>query len=54
MMVHTCNPSTVEAEAEGSQVRSQPGLHTVTLSQQNKIVLEYFGTHFYKKKLKER
>jgi hypothetical protein len=30
-MVHTYNPSTWEAEAGGSQVQSQPGLHSYTL-----------------------
>jgi hypothetical protein len=27
MVVHACNPSTWEAEIEGSQVRGQTGLH---------------------------
>jgi hypothetical protein len=27
MIKHTCNPITVEAEAGGSRVGSQPGLH---------------------------
>jgi hypothetical protein len=31
-MVHACNPSTQEAEAEESQVQGQPGLHRETLS----------------------
>jgi hypothetical protein len=28
MVVHTCNPSTLEAEAGGLQVQGQPGLYT--------------------------
>jgi hypothetical protein len=32
-VVHTSNPSTLEAEAGGSQVQDQPGLHSQTLSQ---------------------
>jgi hypothetical protein len=36
MVANTCNPSTGEAEAGGSQVQGQPGLHSKTLSQQNK------------------
>jgi hypothetical protein len=32
MMGHTCNPSTEEAEAGGSQVRGQSGLQSKTLS----------------------
>jgi hypothetical protein len=28
MVAHTYNPSTWEAEARGSQVRGQPGLHS--------------------------
>jgi hypothetical protein len=35
MVVHTCNPSTQEAEAGGSGVGVQPGLHRETLSQTN-------------------
>jgi hypothetical protein len=31
MVVHTCNPSTWEAEAGGLRVQSQPGLHSNTL-----------------------
>jgi hypothetical protein len=31
MVVHTCNPSTQEVKAEGSQ--GQPGLHSENLSQ---------------------
>jgi hypothetical protein len=33
---HSCNPSTWEAEAEGSRVRTLPGLHKETLSQKEK------------------
>jgi hypothetical protein len=36
MVKHTCNSSTQKAEAGGSQVQSQPGLHSETLSQSNK------------------
>lgn len=36
LVVHSCNPSTREAEAARSQVEGQPGLHRVTLSQINK------------------
>jgi hypothetical protein len=32
MVVHVCNPSTEEAEAEEPQVQIQPGLHDKTLS----------------------
>jgi hypothetical protein len=32
---HPCNPSTWEAETEGSRVQDQPGLHNETLSQTN-------------------
>jgi hypothetical protein len=31
VVVHTCNPSTQEAEAEGLQVHGQARLHGVTL-----------------------
>jgi hypothetical protein len=34
--VHTCNPSTFEAEAEESQIPSQSGPHKETLSQKKK------------------
>jgi hypothetical protein len=34
MVVHTCNP--LEAEAEGSKVQDQSGLHSKTLSQKTK------------------
>jgi hypothetical protein len=37
MVAHTCNPSTEEAEAKGSQVQSQSGLQRETLSQNKKI-----------------
>jgi hypothetical protein len=30
MVVYTCNPSTQEAEARGSHVGSQPGIHSKT------------------------
>jgi hypothetical protein len=32
-MLHACNPSTQEAEARGSTVQGQPGLHSETLPQ---------------------
>jgi hypothetical protein len=32
---HPCNPSTWEAETEGSRVQDQPGLHNETLSHNN-------------------
>lgn len=32
-MVHICNPSTEEAEAETAQVREQPGLQSTSLFQ---------------------
>jgi hypothetical protein len=35
MVVHACNPGIWEAEAIGSQVQSQPGLHNKALSQKN-------------------
>jgi hypothetical protein len=31
-MVHTCNPSTQDAKAGGSQLQSQAGLHSKILS----------------------
>jgi hypothetical protein len=31
MVLHVCNLSTWEAEAEGSQVQGQPGSHSKTL-----------------------
>jgi hypothetical protein len=34
--VHVCDPSTREAEAGRSQLQGQPGLHSKTLSQNNK------------------
>jgi hypothetical protein len=37
VVVHTYNPSTREAEAGGSQVQDQHGLHSETLSQKAKI-----------------
>ena len=33
LMSHACHPSTLEAEAEGSQSGTQPRLHSETLSQ---------------------
>jgi hypothetical protein len=38
MVVHTYNPSIQETEAGGSQVCSQYGLHSQTLSQKSKIM----------------
>jgi hypothetical protein len=44
-VMHTCNPRALEAEAGGSRVPGQPGLHTLKknkinlLSQENKINL---------------
>jgi hypothetical protein len=35
-VVHICNPSTWEAEAGGSQIGSQPGLHSEILYQKKK------------------
>jgi hypothetical protein len=35
MVVHSCNPSTWEAEAGGLRVQGQPWLHNETLSQKN-------------------
>jgi hypothetical protein len=45
VLVHTCSPSTWEAEAEGSWVWDQPGLHSDTLSQKQKCekVVKEFG-----------
>jgi hypothetical protein len=40
MVMHTCNPSTQENKARGSQVWSQPGLHSKTLSQKTKQELK--------------
>jgi hypothetical protein len=37
MMVHACNSSSLEAEAGGSSIWGQPGLHSKTLSQTNKL-----------------
>jgi hypothetical protein len=36
MMVCVCNPSTLEVEAGGSQVRGQFGLHSENLSKKKK------------------
>jgi hypothetical protein len=33
IVVHNCNPSTLEAEGGGLRVWNQPGLHNKTLSQ---------------------
>jgi hypothetical protein len=35
-VVHTCNPSTWEAEAGGFRAPGQPALHSKTLSQKEK------------------
>jgi short-subunit dehydrogenase involved in D-alanine esterification of teichoic acids len=32
VVMHACNPSTLETEAGGSQVPGKPGLHSETLS----------------------
>jgi hypothetical protein len=47
MVAHTCYNSTQEAQAGGSQVRSQPGLHGETLSQKKRAVTT---TKFFKVK----
>jgi hypothetical protein len=36
VVIHSCNPSTQEAEAEGLRVQGQPGLHSKTLFQKIK------------------
>jgi hypothetical protein len=36
-VVHTCNPSTQEVEAGGSQVPDQPELHSETLFQESNV-----------------
>jgi hypothetical protein len=36
MVVHACNPSTQETEAEGLEMQGQPRLHSETLSQKKK------------------
>jgi hypothetical protein len=36
MVVHTCNPSTLEAEARGSWLQGQPELYSENLSQRKK------------------
>jgi hypothetical protein len=45
MVVYTCNPSTQQTEAEGSQFQGQHELHSKTLSQRTKgwgsSVVEY-------------
>jgi hypothetical protein len=38
--MHTCNPSTEEAEEGGSQNPGQPRLHRESLSQENKTKQE--------------
>jgi hypothetical protein len=38
-MAHTCNPSTQETEAEGSQLQDQTGIHSETLSQKQTKML---------------
>jgi hypothetical protein len=40
LMAHIYNPNIQEAEAGGSQVQGQPGLHGETLSQQNETKQE--------------
>jgi hypothetical protein len=35
-MVHACNPSILEAEAEGSRISGQPGLNNKTPTQKQK------------------
>jgi hypothetical protein len=46
---HMCNPSTMEAEAEGSQVQGQSVLHSKTLSQKCKyICIKHWYTQFHK------
>jgi hypothetical protein len=49
---YTCNPSTLEAQAVGSQVQGQSELHSKTLSQINKIKyipknFNYLSFHYY-------
>jgi hypothetical protein len=39
VVVHTYNPSTQEVEAGGSQVQSQPGLYSKTLSKEQEQLL---------------
>jgi hypothetical protein len=48
MMVHSCNPSTSEAEAEGSRVQGHPELHTETSNQKNKKDKPLLGSSNYK------
>jgi hypothetical protein len=36
MLIHTCNVGTWKAEAGGSQIQGQPGLHREPVSKQNK------------------
>jgi hypothetical protein len=35
--MYICNPSIREAEAEGSQVQDQPGLHSENLPQKKRV-----------------
>jgi hypothetical protein len=39
--LHAYNPSTLEAEAGGSQVQGQPGLHSETLFQKEILRAQY-------------
>jgi hypothetical protein len=58
VVVHTCNTSTWEAEAEGWQIQSQPGLCSKTVSkklnknqkskQKNKVSRSAFLDSIYK------
>jgi hypothetical protein len=43
VVVHICNPSTQEAEAEGLRVQVHPGLHSETLFQKRKIFIPGIG-----------
>jgi hypothetical protein len=52
MVVHSCNLSTQEAEAGGSQVQSQPGIHRETVKKEGKTEGEREKTR--RKRKKER
>jgi hypothetical protein len=43
MVVHTCNPSAQEAEAGGSRVQGQPGLHSETCLKKKKKIQDTFS-----------
>jgi hypothetical protein len=45
-VLHTCNPSTWEAETGGFRVQGQPWLHSKTLSQKKKINKTRYGGAF--------